>query len=124
MFKFIAIAIAITCIFYTNAFPQASTKAPAKASPAAASADAQATIVSSSFTDDGAGNFAYAYETSNTIKANAKGQLKDISIPAGADASAASTGKGEVQEGSFSYTAPDGTPITVTWIADENGENF
>ncbi|NEU36398.1 chitin-binding domain-containing protein, partial [bacterium LRH843] len=23
--------------------------------------------------------------------------------------------------GSYSYTAPDGTPITVNWVADENG---
>jgi hypothetical protein len=26
-----------------------------------------------------------------------------------------------VAQGSYSYTAPDGTPITVTYIADENG---
>lgn len=29
--------------------------------------------------------------------------------------------RGTVQRGSYSYTAPDGTPITVTWVADENG---
>ena len=28
---------------------------------------------------------------------------------------------GSVSKGSYSYTAPDGTLITVTWIADENG---
>lgn len=27
----------------------------------------------------------------------------------------------ETIQGSYSYTAPDGTPITVTYIADENG---
>lgn len=25
-------------------------------------------------------------------------------------------------QGSYSYTSPDGTPITVTYIADENGK--
>jgi hypothetical protein len=25
------------------------------------------------------------------------------------------------KSGSYSYTAPDGTPIAVTWTADENG---
>ena len=28
---------------------------------------------------------------------------------------------GTVSRGSYSYTAPDGTPITVNWVADENG---
>lgn len=27
----------------------------------------------------------------------------------------------EVIQGSYSYTAPDGTPITITYVADENG---
>lgn len=27
----------------------------------------------------------------------------------------------QVVQGSYSYTSPDGTPITVTYIADENG---
>lgn len=27
-------------------------------------------------------------------------------------------------QGSYSYTSPDGTPITVTYIADENGKLF
>lgn len=28
---------------------------------------------------------------------------------------------GMASEGSYSYTAPDGTPISVKWVADENG---
>ena len=28
---------------------------------------------------------------------------------------------GTVSKGSYSYTGPDGTPITVNWVADENG---
>jgi len=29
--------------------------------------------------------------------------------------------RGPVKNGSYSYTAPDGTLITVNWVADENG---
>ena len=28
---------------------------------------------------------------------------------------------GTVSRGSYSYTAPDGTPVALSWIADENG---
>lgn len=28
----------------------------------------------------------------------------------------------QVVQGSYSYTSPDGTPITVTYVADENGK--
>ncbi|KAG5671146.1 hypothetical protein PVAND_001359 [Polypedilum vanderplanki] len=88
------------------------------------SADAQATIISNTFADDGAGNFNFAFETSNGIKEQASGQLKDVTVPV-YDTNGQKTGdqpgKAEVQTGSFSYTAPDGTPITVQWTADENG---
>lgn len=30
-------------------------------------------------------------------------------------------GSGTVAKGSYSYTAPDGRKISVTWVADENG---
>ena len=29
--------------------------------------------------------------------------------------------RGTVSRGSYSYTDPNGTPITVNWVADENG---
>jgi hypothetical protein len=79
------------------------------------SADAQATLVSNTFADDGAGNFNFAFETSNGIKEQASGQLKDITVPTydeGGQKTGDQQSKGEVQTGSFSYTAPDGTPIT------------
>lgn len=77
--------------------------------------DKDATLVSNVFADDGAGNVNYAFESSNGIKQQASGQLKEVDD---------STGNGqkvktEALTGSFSYTAPDGTPITVNWVADE-----
>lgn len=51
-----------------------------------------------------------AYETSNGIQANEQGNLKQIEQEQGIAA-----------QGEFSYSAPDGTPIKVTYIADENG---
>ncbi|KRK01272.1 uncharacterized protein Dyak_GE28983 [Drosophila yakuba] len=58
----------------------------------------------------GVDGYNYAYETSNGIAAQEAGQLKDI-------------GDEHVLnvQGSYSYTAPDGQSISVTYIADENG---
>lgn len=107
MFKFFTAIFVIACIYSTIAFPQ-------NAQPGA---DAAATLLQSTFSDDGLGNFNYLFETSNGIKQNANGQLKDIQPTDGQT----EAGKGSVQQGSFSYTAPDGTPVKVDWIADEKG---
>ncbi|XP_076270266.1 endocuticle structural glycoprotein SgAbd-2-like [Rhynchophorus ferrugineus] len=58
------------------------------------------------------GSFSYSYVSGDGSQAQAQGYLKN---PGQKDAEA------EVIQGSYSYTAPDGTPITVTWVADENG---
>ncbi|XP_070506386.1 endocuticle structural glycoprotein SgAbd-5-like [Chironomus tepperi] len=112
MFRFF---VATLLVAYVYALPQQA---------AAPSADAGATLVSNTFADDGAGNFNFAFETSNGIKEQAQGQLKDVQVPV-FDTNGQKTGdqpgKAEVQTGQFSYTAPDGTPITVQWVADENG---
>lgn len=55
--------------------------------------------------------FFSSYETSNGIKADETGELKN----AGSEAEAQSAA------GSFSYTAPDGTEIKIEYTADENG---
>lgn len=55
--------------------------------------------------------FVSSYETSNGIKAEETGELKN----AGSEAEAQSAA------GSFSYTAPDGTEIKIEYTADENG---
>ncbi|XP_046391983.1 endocuticle structural glycoprotein SgAbd-2-like [Ischnura elegans] len=57
------------------------------------------------------GSYAYSYQTGNGIAANERGFLKNPGT----------TLEAQVAQGSYSYTAPDGTPITVNYIADENG---
>ncbi|XP_014260617.1 endocuticle structural glycoprotein ABD-4-like [Cimex lectularius] len=59
------------------------------------------------------GSYKWAYETGNEIVAEETGYVKNF-------------GQGEPNEiqtavGSYSYTAPDGTRITLTYTADENG---
>jgi Insect cuticle protein len=96
MFKLISVAVALSVI-------------------CSALADATATVLSNTFADDGAGNFNTAFETSNGIKQAAQGSLKDISVPI-TDGNGVRTGdqpgKGETQQGSFSFTAPDGQVYT------------
>ncbi|XP_019867080.2 endocuticle structural glycoprotein SgAbd-2-like [Aethina tumida] len=58
------------------------------------------------------GSFSYSYSTGDGQQAQAQGYLKNAGNK---------EAEAEVIQGSYSYTAPDGTPITVNWIADENG---
>lgn len=53
----------------------------------------------------------HSYATGNGIKAQEQGVLKG-NVP---------EGPGEAVHGSYSYTAPNGQQITVTYTADENG---
>lgn len=55
-------------------------------------------------------SFQYAYETSNGIRAQESGQLRQI----GRDAAI-------VTQGSYSYISPEGEPVSISYIADENG---
>ncbi|XP_012286591.1 endocuticle structural glycoprotein SgAbd-8 [Orussus abietinus] len=57
------------------------------------------------------GSYSYSYETGNGIQAQEEGHLNN----AGSESEAMSA------QGGFSYTAPDGTPIQLTYVADENG---
>lgn len=68
-------------------------------------------IISYENVNNGDGSYKFSYETENGIKAQEQGELKNK----GTD--------NEIQSvsGSYSYTAPDGQVITVTYIADENG---
>ncbi|XP_050342284.1 endocuticle structural glycoprotein SgAbd-2-like [Nymphalis io] len=58
------------------------------------------------------GSYQYSYETGNGIAAQEQGYLKNPGIK---DAEA------QVAQGSYSYTSPEGLPISVNYIADENG---
>lgn len=83
-----------------------------RASHASASQSADATAETlKSVSDVGPESFSYEYETSNGIKANANGELRQIGEE-----------KGIAAQGGYSYTAPDGTLISVTYVADENGK--
>ncbi|KAG5675015.1 hypothetical protein PVAND_004955 [Polypedilum vanderplanki] len=83
-----------------------------------------AAILEYTAADDGTGNFNFAFKTSDGINESAQGNLKDITVPKYNEAGEKvgdEQAKGLVQQGSYSYTAPDGQQITVNWVADENG---
>jgi hypothetical protein len=58
------------------------------------------------------GSYRSAYETGNGIAAEERGVLKNAGNP---DAEA------EEVQGSFQYTAPDGSPISLQYVANEGG---
>ncbi len=53
------------------------------------------------------------FESEDGIKVEAAGNQKQVG--------SSPEEIGTVQRGSYSYTAPDGTLISVSWTADENG---
>ncbi|KAJ8978090.1 hypothetical protein NQ317_004624 [Molorchus minor] len=57
------------------------------------------------------GSYRWSYDTENGISAEEDGRVKNLGTQAEAT---------EVR-GSFRYIAPDNTPITVQYIANENG---
>ncbi|CAH1155278.1 unnamed protein product [Phaedon cochleariae] len=61
--------------------------------------------------NQGDGSYSYLYETGNGITAQERGFLKPGPGPEGA----------QQADGGFSYTAPDGQRISLTYVADENG---
>ncbi|XP_043269663.1 endocuticle structural glycoprotein SgAbd-2-like [Venturia canescens] len=56
------------------------------------------------------GSYNWSYETENGISASETGSPKSTA-----------EGPAETVRGRYSYTAPDGTPITVEYYADETG---
>lgn len=57
------------------------------------------------------GSYQWSYETENGISAQEQGVLKN----------AGSQEPIQEAQGSFQYTAPDGTPIQLQYLANENG---
>ncbi|KRT85225.1 Insect cuticle protein, partial [Oryctes borbonicus] len=58
------------------------------------------------------GSYQWSYETENGISAQEQGQLKNV--PNSPDPAIEA-------QGGFQYTAPDGTPIQLSYVANENG---
>uniref|UniRef100_A0A1S4N1V2 Uncharacterized protein n=1 Tax=Pediculus humanus subsp. corporis TaxID=121224 RepID=A0A1S4N1V2_PEDHC len=58
------------------------------------------------------GSYQYAYETANGIVGEEQGYLKNAGNP---------EAEAQVAQGRFSYTGDDGVPISLTYVADENG---
>lgn len=70
------------------------------------------------------GSFNYSFEASNGIKVEESGYVKpaiDVRAGLGEDKNEEDNGDSQVIQGSFSYIAPDGTPINLKFIADETG---
>lgn len=69
--------------------------------------------------------YAISFETGNQIKQQATGYSKKVHVPKlrsdGTKSDEYDTAEVIVQTGSYSYVAPDGTLIQVSYIADENG---
>lgn len=60
------------------------------------------------------GSFSYGYASADGTTAQAQGYVKNLGYGESVEA--------QVVQGSYSYTSPEGTPITVHYIADENGK--
>ncbi|CAG9770932.1 unnamed protein product [Ceutorhynchus assimilis] len=66
----------------------------------------QVPILKFNSNNDGEGTYQYNYETGNSISAQEQGDAR---------------GDGTKAHGSYSYIAPDGQHISITYTADENG---
>ncbi|XP_060516889.1 endocuticle structural glycoprotein SgAbd-2-like [Cylas formicarius] len=84
----------------------------ALASGAAINDESQAEILSQDSEVNFDGSFRSSFQTSNGISIQEQGQLKN-----------AGSKNGEAQEvqGTIQYSSPDGTPVQLQYIADENG---
>ncbi|KAF9414986.1 hypothetical protein HW555_007253 [Spodoptera exigua] len=83
---------------------------------ATAQAQSTAPIPIIRFESDGPnpdGSYKWLYETGNEINAEESGYVKNFGQGEGKEIQTA--------EGKFSYKAPDGSLIALTYIADENG---
>ncbi|KAG5675023.1 hypothetical protein PVAND_004963 [Polypedilum vanderplanki] len=56
------------------------------------------------------GSYQYSYSTGNGIKVDESGYLKNLGQQ-----------KAQVVQGSYSYTSPEGQPISVRYVSDEYG---
>ncbi|XP_042218149.1 cuticle protein AMP1A-like isoform X2 [Homarus americanus] len=99
--KFVVLALLATV---ATAAPQYAAPAPA---PRYGDSSEEVPIIRHDFVQGDYGGYQLDMETGNGIKVSESGAP-------GADGAIASSG-------SYSYTAPDGTPVHVQFVADENG---
>ncbi|KAG7299471.1 hypothetical protein JYU34_016432 [Plutella xylostella] len=64
----------------------------------------------------GTGTYAFSFSTGDGKQAQESGFLKDAYIDNNGEPQGT-----QVVQGSYAYIAPDGTPIQVSYVADENG---
>ncbi|KAG7302464.1 hypothetical protein JYU34_012372 [Plutella xylostella] len=93
---------------------------------ASATAYASASASASAFADfrfdnqnNGDGSYRYSYDTPTGISAHESGSPRAVSR--GAAGAGAAAGAAVTAEGGYSYTAPDGQQISLTYTADEAG---
>ncbi|XP_054000900.1 larval cuticle protein LCP-17-like [Hylaeus anthracinus] len=80
----------------------------------AAPVDQTTPVAIVAYTADGPnpdGSYLFSYEAANGIKAEEHGQLKQLN----------ETNSVIAVQGSYSYTFDDGTPVSLSYVADENG---
>ncbi|XP_053973616.1 cuticle protein CP14.6-like [Hylaeus volcanicus] len=80
----------------------------------AAPVDPTTPVAIVAYTADGPnpdGSYLFSYEAANGIKAEEHGQLKQLN----------ETNSIIAVQGSYSYTIDDGTPVSLSYVADENG---
>ncbi|KAK9737544.1 Insect cuticle protein [Popillia japonica] len=80
-------------------------------------------IISQNDADNGDGNFTFGFQAGNGIVVQESGYIKVGPPVASRSAADQSPEDNTIQviAGSYSYPAPDGTNISLTYIADENG---
>ncbi|RZF37340.1 hypothetical protein LSTR_LSTR011089 [Laodelphax striatellus] len=105
----VAVACCLAALGYSSAAPQF---APQFAPAPQVSSYQSAPALSRTDQRDDAGQYTYTYQTVDGTVVNERGSLKQT--PDGSDYVL-------VKDGSYGYTSPDGTPVQVTYTADENG---
>ncbi|KAL0892187.1 hypothetical protein ABMA27_015375 [Loxostege sticticalis] len=88
-------------------------RAVAASAPRSSNSDQNANIVKLENDINPDGSFSYAFETDNGIAANAQGTPRDFGgnppvVPV-------------VIQGAYSFYSPEGEPISISYVADENG---
>ncbi|KRT85054.1 Insect cuticle protein [Oryctes borbonicus] len=78
-------------------------------------------IISQTDIDNGNGNFTFGFQAGNGIAVQESGYLKQGPPVVGKSGTDQEPSTIQVIAGSFSYPAPDGTNISLNYVADENG---